>query len=100
MTTTPIDDSEITLWILKNMGPVGRSQLDEHNYVKPSELAHAIGVTPNMIFSYLRDGRIKTAYDSKGHKVISREELFKYLRARLTKQAEKERKIKAELEQI
>jgi predicted DNA-binding protein YlxM (UPF0122 family) len=85
-----ITDEEILLWV----------SVHSEDGVSPRELAHACGIKPQVIYNYLKTGRIGFELNSSGKKVIPRDEVFDYLRARLTKERAKAERITKELKGI
>jgi|SRR5215831_2213154 len=75
-------------------------QLDE-GVVTPIELAKAIDVLPQMIYNYIRNGRLNahTTLDTQKI-VINLEDAKEFVRTRLEKDAKKAAQIAAELEGV
>jgi hypothetical protein len=95
-----ITDEEILLWVSVHSEDGVCARLDEHKVMTPRELAHACGIKPQVIYNYLKTGRIGFELNSSGKKVIPRDEVFDYLRARLTKERAKAERITKELKGI
>jgi hypothetical protein len=98
--TEPITDDEVALWISVHSEPGVTERLDEHKVMTPRELAHAVGIRPQVIYNYLKTERIGFELNSSGKKVIPRDEVYEYLRARLTKEQAKAERIIKELRGI
>lgn len=92
-----VDDSDVEAWLFKHM-PLGQQELlERYGIVTPIGLATAVDVTPQVIYNYLRNGRIEYKLSETGKKVITRAALYKYLKNRLDKENAKQEQLEREL---
>jgi hypothetical protein len=98
--TTDITDEEILLWVSAHSEPGVCARLEEHKVMTPRELAGACGIRPQVIYNYLKTGRVGYELNSSGKKVIPIDEVYAYLRARLIKERDKAERITKELKGI
>jgi hypothetical protein len=70
-------------------------------YVRPMRLAEFCGVRPQMVFNYIRDGRIVADRDDEGKLRIAQTEAHRwfseYLERKAVREAKREAKLAAEL---
>lgn len=84
-------------WWNKYATERGKQMLHDHSLVTPVELAKARRISPQVIYNYIRSGRIGVEYNSSGKKVILTDELFRYLQKFLDKEQAKQDRLEREL---
>src|SRR3990172_9236515 len=82
---TTITDDDVALWLSEWTRAGVCERLAKHKVMTPRELAFACRIKPQVIYNYLKTGRIDHELNSSGKKVIPKDEVYKYLRARLQK---------------
>jgi hypothetical protein len=94
------EQAEKALRNSKSLLPADRQRLmDQLNQdvVNPIVLARAIGVRPQMIYNYIRDGRIKSVRHNNTQKLaIELPEALRFLAARMTREAAKKALLEAQ----
>lgn len=98
--TITITDEEILLWVSAHTEAGVCAMLEEYKVMTPRALAQACGIKPQVIYNYLKTNRIGYDLNSSGKKVIPVDEVYAYLRARLTKERARAERIAAELKGI
>jgi len=71
----------------------------DSNIVTPVALSKELGIRPQIIFGWTRGGKLPVHFCVCGHQYLQRDEVAEFLAAREAKQAEKEAKVAAELEE-
>lgn len=84
-------------WLQKNLHPSQQELLERYGIVTPIGLAKAVGVTPQVIYNYLRSGRIEGRTNDTGKKVIPRPALYDYIEKRLAKEQARQEQLEREL---
>jgi hypothetical protein len=95
-----VTDDDVSLWLSEWTGAGVCERLAEYGVMTPRELAHACRIRPQVIYNYLKQGRIGYELNSSGKKVIPQAEVYRYLRARLNKEQRKQDRIERELKGI
>lgn len=91
------EDAEIEDWLFKNLPLPQQELLERYGIVTPIGLANAVGVKAQVIYNYIRQGRIEHKQSETGKKVIPRAALYKYLKNRLDKEHAKQEQLEREL---
>jgi 3-deoxy-D-arabino-heptulosonate 7-phosphate (DAHP) synthase len=73
-----------------------QTQLSE-NVVNPIELAKHLEVKPQMVYNYIRSGRIPSRLNDTQHFVVSVEDACEFISLYLSKKAAKAAQVEAEL---
>lgn len=84
-------------WWDKHATETGRSMLANHDVVTPLEIAKARDIKPQVIYNYLRQGRIGYELNSSNKRVVTKAELFKYLENYLSKEQARQERLEREL---
>lgn len=92
-----IEDSEVAEWLFKHLPLPQQELLERYGIVTPIGLADAVGVKAQVIYNYIRQGRIDFKLSETGKKVIPRAALYKYLKNRLDKEHAKQEQLEREL---
>lgn len=98
VTRKGVDMSEqVEEWLTKNLPHTQQELLERYGIVTPIGLARAVGVTPQVIYNYIRNDRIGARTNESGKKVIPRDALYEYIQKRLDKEQAKQDKLEREL---
>jgi len=90
---------EEALAYLKEHGSTRLNQQMEQSVVTPIELAKALDIRPQMIYNYIRDGRIASRKTPDTQKIVIPLEVAQaYVATRLNKDAAKAKVVQAQLE--
>lgn len=84
-------------WWRNHCSPKAQHLYDEFDVTTPIELARCIGVTNQVIYNYMRNGRLEYTLNSSGKRVIEGPHLLSFLQHRLQKERDKQEKIEREL---
>lgn len=84
-------------WLNKHLDVAQQELLERYGIVTPIGLAKARKVAPQVIYNYLRQGRIEGRTNETGKKVIPKAALYKYIQNFLDKENAKQEQLEREL---
>jgi hypothetical protein len=93
----PITEADAMAFLESN-GSDRLKAMKVDSIVAPIELARALGVKPQMIFQYIRSGKIEHRLSETKTKLIPWDVAVAFVQARLQKEADKQAQIDDQLE--
>lgn len=92
-------DEETTDYVLRFVSAKGHATLSDptKGYITPIEMARLLGITPQVLYNYIRNDKLPYTLTPQGKKVIPLAACHEFVKARLMKADAKSQQIEREL---